>query len=62
MYEPQGDASIPVDVSVDVEFREIVERLEKLPLHPDVQPDLGAQDVYEEPPGNVQPQSKSCKF
>ena len=53
MNDPQGDASIPVDVSVDVEFREIVERLEKLPLHPDVQPDLGAQDVYEEPPGNI---------
>ena len=53
MYDPQGDASIPVDVSVDVEFREIVERLEKLPLHPDVQPGLGAEDVYEEPPGNI---------
>ena len=30
-----------------------MERLEKLPLHPDEQPDLGSEDEYEPEPGAV---------
>ena len=50
-FSDGGNVShIPVNTDINIELKEIVERLEKLPLHPDGgMPDLGAEDEYEEP-------------